>query len=105
MTLNRHLFAAVLVGATFTVIGCVAPRAALADPTPAQLQAEEARHPRLVQAIQDMRAALAELEAAPDNFGGNKAAAIRDTRAAIHSVRRALYFRLHMDDAALDRLP
>jgi hypothetical protein len=42
------------------------------------------------------------LEAAPDDFGGNKAAAIRDTRAAIHSLKKALYFRLHMDDAALD---
>ena len=44
------------------------------------------------------------MEAAPDDFGGNKAAAIRDTRAAIHSLKKALYFRLHMDDEALDRV-
>jgi hypothetical protein len=43
------------------------------------------------------------MEAAPDDFGGNKAAAIHDARAAIHSARKALYFRLHMDDEALDR--
>jgi len=29
--------------------------------------------------------------------------AIRDTKIAIHSLRKAMYFRLHMDDAALDR--
>jgi hypothetical protein len=40
---------------------------------------------------------------APDDFGGNKAAAIRDTEQAIHSLKKALYFRLKMDDAALDR--
>jgi hypothetical protein len=42
------------------------------------------------------------LEAAPDDFGGNKAAAIADTRKAIHSLKRALYYRLKMDDAAID---
>jgi hypothetical protein len=28
---------------------------------------------------------------------------IRDTEKAIHSLKKALYFRLKMDDAALDR--
>ena len=68
------------------------------------IQSEEAAHPRVVKAIHEMREALRELEAAPDDFGGNKAAAIRDTRAAIHSMKKALYFRLHMDDEALDRV-
>ena len=68
------------------------------------VQSEEAAHPRLVRAIHEMKDALRELEAAPDDFGGNKAAAIRDTRAAIHSLKKALYFRLHMDDEALDRV-
>jgi hypothetical protein len=27
-----------------------------------------------------------------------------DTKIAIHSLRKALYFRLHMDDAAIDRI-
>ena len=69
------------------------------------LQQEEMAHPRLVKALHEMREALHELESAPDDFGGNKAAAIRDTRAAIHSLKKALYFRLQMDDAALDRVP
>jgi len=87
-----------------TLMGAVAPRIAAADPQISMRQ-EEAAHPRLVQAIREMKEALHELEAAPDDFGGNKAAAIRDTRQAIHSVRKALYFRLKLDDAAIDRLP
>jgi hypothetical protein len=68
------------------------------------VRSEEAAHPRLVKAIHEMREALRELEAAPDDFGGNKAAAIRDTRAAIHSLKKALYFRMRMDDEAIDRV-
>jgi len=79
------------------------PMTAFAAPQ-LSIQSEEAAHPRLVRAIHEMRDALRELEAAPDDFGGNKAAAIHDTRAAIHSLKRALYFRLHMDDDAIDRV-
>jgi hypothetical protein len=68
------------------------------------IQSEEAAHPRLVKAIHNLQDVLRELQAGPDDFGGNKAAAIRDTAQAIHSVRKALYFRLHMDDAAIDRV-
>ena len=67
------------------------------------VQSERAAHPRIVEAINHMIEALREMEAAPDDFGGNKAAAIADTRKAIHSLKRALYFRLKMDDAAIDR--
>ena len=69
------------------------------------VRSEEAAHPRLVRAIHYMREALRDLEAAPDDFGGNKALAITDTRVAIHSSKKALYFRLQMDDAAIDRMP
>jgi hypothetical protein len=68
------------------------------------IQGEDAAHPRIVEAIHHMKEALREMEAAPDDFGGNKAAAIRDTKVAIHSLRKALYFRLHMDDAAIDKI-
>jgi hypothetical protein len=53
--------------------------------------------------IHHMQVALKELEAAPHDFGGNKAAAMKDTQAAIHSLKKALYFRLKMDDAAIDK--
>lgn len=79
------------------------PSIAAAEPA-LSIQQEDAAHPRLVHAIHEMREALRELEEAPHDFGGNKAAAIRDTRAAIHSLRRALYYRLKMDDAAIDRV-
>lgn len=79
------------------------PMTAAADPG-LSIQQEEAAHPRLVHAIHEMREALHELEEAPNDFGGNKAAAIRDTKQAIHSLKRALYFRLKMDDAAIDRV-
>jgi len=67
------------------------------------MRSEEAAHPRLVKAIHEMREALKELKEAPDDFGGNKGAAIADTEKAIHSLKRALYYRLKMDDAAIDR--
>jgi hypothetical protein len=86
---------------TFAVAGH--PTSAFAAPQ-LTIQSEEAAHPRLVHAIHNLQDVLKELEAAPDDFGGNKAAAIRDTHQAIHSVRKALYFRLHMDDAAIDRV-
>jgi len=91
-----------IVGLTLVFTLGAAAMSASAAPT---VQSEEAAHPRIVDAIHHMREALREMEAAPDDFGGNKAQAIHDTRVAIHSLRRALYFRLHMDDAAIDRLP
>jgi hypothetical protein len=91
-------------GLTLSVaLGAFSLQASAAPPT--SIQAEEAAHPRIVEAIHHMKEALHEMEAAPDDFGGNKAQAIRDCQVAIHSLRRALYFRLHMDDAALDRIP
>jgi hypothetical protein len=67
------------------------------------VQSERAAHPRMVEAIRHMEDALKYLEAAPDDFGGNKAKAMTDTRMAIHSLRKALYYRLKMDDAAIDK--
>ena len=101
MKLNPRRFilglsAAVALGA-FSVSASAAPQFTI--------QSEEAQHPRLVEAIHHMREALHELEAAPDDFGGHKGQAIHDCQVAIHSLRKALYFRLHMDDAAIDRVP
>jgi hypothetical protein len=73
-----------------------------ADPA-LTIQSEEAAHPNIVAAIREMKAALKHLEEAPHDFGGNKGAAMADTRKAIHSLKKALYFRLKMDDAAIDR--
>jgi len=67
------------------------------------IQSERAAHPRIVEAINRMQEAVKEMEAAPDDFGGNKGVAIQDTKKAIHSLKKALYFRLKMDDEAIDR--
>jgi hypothetical protein len=66
------------------------------------IQSEQKAHPNIMAAVRAMHVALTDMEKAPDDFGGNKAAAIADTKAAIHSLKRALYFRLKLDDKALD---
>ena len=58
---------------------------------------EAAAHPRIVRAIQNLEDAVACLEAAPDNFGGHKAAAIQASRAAIGELRASLAFRAQQD--------
>ena len=47
--------------------------------------------------IQNLEDAVAYLEAAPDNFGGHKAAAIQASRAAIGELRASLAFRAQQD--------
>jgi hypothetical protein len=97
-SLNKMIAIGVLVG-----MGLGArPMVASAAPE-LTVQSERAAHPRIVEAINHMKEALKELEAAPDDFGGNKAVAIADTKRAIHSLKKALYFRLKMDDEAIDR--
>lgn len=92
-----------IIGGLLVSVGLLLqPIVATAAPEPT-MQSERAAHPRIVEAIHHMSVALREMEAAPDDFGGNKAVAIADARKAIHSLKKALYFRLKMDDAALDR--
>jgi len=71
-----------------------------AAPTPSEAQAmktEEEKHPRIVAAIHNLHDALSYLQQAPDDFGGNKAQAIADTKQAIISLRKALYYRINAD--------
>jgi hypothetical protein len=89
------LLAAGLMAATFV------PAIANAQPAPT-IQSERAAHPNIVHAIQALQTALADLERAPYDFGGNKVQAMDKTRQAIHSLKKALYYRLNMDDAAID---
>ena len=67
-------------------------------PSPREAQAmraEEANHPNIAKAMWNCKSALDALNAAPDNFGGHKAQAMNDLRAAYISLRKALYFRLY----------
>ena len=59
----------------------------------AGMRAEAAMHPRIAKAIHELEEAISYLEAAPHDFGGNKAQAIADSRAAVVSLRKALAYR------------
>jgi hypothetical protein len=78
---------------TGLLIASVAAPAANAQ----NIRSEAAAHPRIVRAIQDLEDAIAYLEAAPNNFGGHKAAAIQASRVAIGELRASLAFRAQQD--------
>jgi hypothetical protein len=61
------------------------------------IRSEAAAHPRIAQAIRDLEDAIAYMEAAPDNFGGHKAAALNASRAAVSELRASLAFRADQD--------
>jgi hypothetical protein len=60
-------------------------------------QPERALHPRIARAIEALRDARAYMEAAPHDFGGHKADAIRATDAAIRQLNFALAYRARED--------
>ena len=66
-------------------------------PAPNEMQlmrAEENRHPKIAQAMHDIEKSMRALHEAPDDFGGHKAQAEADLKAAYISLRKALYFRI-----------
>lgn len=100
--LLRHAVGLALVGGL-----CLGPSLlvtpALADEPKLTPQQEWEAHPELVKAVRSMEAALADLDRAPHDFGGNKFKAITDIKTAIHSLKKAIFYRLQMDDAAIDK--
>jgi hypothetical protein len=60
-------------------------------------QNERAIHPRIATAVEALKDARAYLVAAPHDFGGHKADAIRSTDAAIRDLNQALRYRARMD--------
>jgi hypothetical protein len=60
-------------------------------------QNERAMHPRIAAAITAMKDAREYMVAAPHDFGGHKAAAIRATDAAITQLNLALQYRAKED--------
>jgi hypothetical protein len=61
------------------------------------VRSEAATHPRIATAIRELEEAIHYMEAAPHDFGGHKAAAIRDSRAAVAQLRLALAYRAKQD--------
>ena len=60
-------------------------------------QNERAMHPRIVAAINALKDARAYMQAAPHDFGGHKAEAIRASNEAIRQLEFALRYRGKMD--------
>ena len=90
----KKLFPAMIVGFALSL-------AAGATPVFAQqtMKSEKAHHPRIAKAIAELQEAIKYLEAAPHDFGGHKAKAIADSRAAIDQLRLALAYRETKDNA------
>jgi len=59
---------------------------------------EESEHPRIAKAITQMQDAIDYMEHAPHDFGGHKAVAIADTKAAIKSLKMAMAYRAKKDN-------
>lgn len=57
------------------------------------MQQEEVAHPRIAAAITSLQDAIADLQAAPHNFGGHKQAAINACKKALKELRIALAYR------------
>jgi hypothetical protein len=61
------------------------------------MHAEENNHPNVTSAMHELEHAMQHLHEAPDEFGGHKAQAEADMKAAWISLRKALYFRIYQD--------
>ena len=61
------------------------------------MREEAVEHPRIAAAIRELEEAIRYMEAAPHDFGGHKAEAIRSSRQAVTALRRALAFRARRD--------
>ena len=60
---------------------------------------EKGEHPRIAKAIHELEDAVAYMKAAPHDFGGHKAEAIKTSEAALAQLRLALAFRQGADAA------
>ncbi len=90
-----------IIFSSFILITVTISTPVYADPQFTMQQEMEA-NPNLTKALNEMKSALKELEATPNEFGGNKSKAISDLRSAIDWTTKALYYRLREDDDRLD---
>jgi hypothetical protein len=88
MTNRRQVLGAIAAG------GALLSAVAVADEG---VREEGREHPRIAKAIHELEEAIHYMEAAPHDFGGNKAQAIADSKAAVVSLRRALAYRAAKD--------
>jgi len=69
------------------------PATALAE----NAKQEKAQHPHISKAIQELHEAIKELEQAPHDFGGHRAAAVDASKNAIQQLQQALQYRAAQD--------
>ena len=86
----RRIAVALAASAMLTIAACSIAAAQT-------VRTEAAEHPRIATAIRELEDAIRYMEAAPHDFGGHKAAAIRDSRAAVAQLRAALAYRARID--------
>ncbi|HYM35843.1 MAG TPA: hypothetical protein VET48_10635 [Steroidobacteraceae bacterium] len=55
-------------------------------------------HPRVVKAVEELEDAIKYMEAAPNDFGGHKAAAIAASREAIRQLRLSINYRVREEE-------
>ena len=89
MSNRREVLTMLAVGGALVSVAAVAEEG---------IREEGREHPRIAKAIHELEDAIRYLEAAPHDFGGNKAQAIADSRAAVASLRRALAYRSTKDE-------
>ena len=90
--MTKHLMLAALGSAL--LVGAL-PSAGFAQAT---VKEEFNEHPRIRAAVNELREAIAYMEKAPHNFGGHKAKAIADARAAINQLTAAMAYRARQEN-------
>jgi len=101
--MKQSLMTGLMAGMLLVAVGISAtPIAAYAGAPPRTMKQDEEAHPGLVKGIHAVRDARDELEHDSNDYGGHKKKAIEDLDKSLHSLKKALYFRLKMDDKAID---
>ncbi len=87
--MTRRQLSMLLAGAPFLA----ASRAFAVPQAPGAVREEASEHPRIANAIRELKDAIDYMEHAPHDFGGHKEAALRASREAIVQLRKALAYR------------
>ena len=83
------MIALFLLGMTAAAVGTASAQGPVAR--------EAGEHPNIARAIDALQDAIADLQAAPHDFGGHKAQAIQASEKAIRQLKMALAYRAHED--------
>jgi hypothetical protein len=89
MTNRRNILGVLAAGGVLAAVTATAAES---------VREEAAEHPRIAHAIHELEEAIHYMEAAPHDFGGHKAQALADSRAAVISLRKALAYRAAKDN-------